>query len=50
MMFRAANTTDRPCDVCGIPMIGVMVMSWPPVRKICLDCGGVSIHEEEPSV
>lgn len=38
---RIANIYDRPCDVCGVPMIGIMKVSGLQTpRKVCHSCGG----------
>lgn len=32
---------DRPCDLCGVPMIGIMIFSGKQTpRKVCHSCGG----------
>lgn len=40
--YRPANGSDRPCDECLTPMIGIMRVSDRPTcnppRKICFEC------------
>lgn len=43
---RKAKPCDRPCDVCGRPMIGIMRVSGENTpRKVCEPCGGKAIYE-----
>jgi hypothetical protein len=43
-----ANIHDRPCDKCGVPMIGIMRVSGKQTpRKVCHSCGGNPTTVEE---
>lgn len=44
---RRSNGHDRPCDRCGLPMVGIMRYSRPPIRITCEECGGISVHHED---
>lgn len=45
---RKPNVSDRLCDKCGEPMIGIMKCSdygeFAAPRKVCEPCGGKSVH------
>ena len=43
-MRREPSADDRPCDYCGVPMLGIMKVSdvgGCTKRKVCASCCGI---------